>query len=52
MLLSGLLTMTVLLLCSAFFSASEAAMFSLRRAERRELLMGKKAQQTPRPAAG
>ena len=45
MLLPGLLTMTVLLLCSAFFSASEAAMFSLRRAERRELLKGKKSQQ-------
>ncbi|MGO9107795.1 MAG: CNNM domain-containing protein [Thermoguttaceae bacterium] len=46
MLLSGLLTMTVLLLCSAFFSASEAAMFSLRRAQRRELSDGSRAQQT------
>src|SRR5271157_1675912 len=46
MLLSGLLAMTALLLCSAFFSASEAAMFSLRRAQRRELSKGSKAQQT------
>jgi CBS domain containing-hemolysin-like protein len=45
MLLPALLTMAVLLLCSAFFSASEAAMFSLRRAQRRELAKGSKAQQ-------
>ncbi len=45
MLLPGLLTMTVLLLCSAFFSASEAAMFSLRRVQRRELSKGSRAQQ-------
>ena len=37
--------MAVLLLCSAFFSASEAAMFSLRRAQRRELSKGSRAQQ-------
>jgi len=37
--------MAILLLCSAFFSASEAAMFSLRRAERRELSKGSRAQQ-------
>ena len=41
----GLLTMAILLLCSAFFSASEAAMFSLRRVERRELAKGSRAQQ-------
>jgi putative hemolysin len=46
MLIPGLLTMALLLLCSAFFSASEAAMFSLRRAQRRELAKGSKAQQT------
>ncbi len=40
MLLPGLLTMLALLLCSAFFSASKAAMFSLRRAQRRELGKG------------
>jgi Mg2+/Co2+ transporter CorB len=45
MLLPGLLTMAVLLLCSAFFSAIEAAMFSLRRAQRRELSKGSRAQQ-------
>ena len=45
MLLSGLLTMALLLLCSAFFSASEAAMFSLRKAQRKELAKGSKAQQ-------
>ena len=45
MLLPGLLTMAILLLCSAFFSASEAAMFSLRRAQRRELSKGSGAQQ-------
>jgi CBS domain containing-hemolysin-like protein len=45
MLLSGLLTMAVLLLCSAFFSASEAAIFSLRRTQRRELSKGSRAQQ-------
>ena len=33
------------LLCSAFFSASEAALFSLRRAQRRELSKGSRAQQ-------
>src|SRR5271169_2761244 len=37
--------MAVLLLCSAFFSASEAALFSLRRAQRRELSKGSGAQQ-------
>jgi CBS domain containing-hemolysin-like protein len=46
MLLSSLLTMAILLLCSAFFSASEAAMFSLRRAQRREFSQGSRAQQT------
>ncbi len=45
MLLPGLLTMTVLLFCSAFFSASEAALFSLRRVQRRELSKGSKAEQ-------
>jgi len=40
MLLPGLLAMLLLLLCSAFFSASEAALFSLRRAARRELSKG------------
>jgi len=45
MLLPGLLTMAILLLCSAFFSASEAAMFSLRRAQRREFPKGSRAQQ-------
>ena len=45
-LLPGLLTMTVLLLCSAFFSASEAAMFSLRRAQSRVSPPGSRAQQT------
>jgi putative hemolysin len=45
MLFPGLLSMLVLLLCSAFFSASEAAIFSLRRAHRRELAVGSKAQQ-------
>jgi len=37
--------MAVLLLCSAFFSASEAAMFSLRKAQRKELSKGTRAQQ-------
>src|SRR3974377_200324 len=46
MLLPGLLSMIVLLFCSAFFSASEAALFSLRRVERRELWKGSSAQQT------
>ena len=46
MLLPGLLPMVVLLFCSAFFSASEAAMFSLRRAQRREFPHGSRAQQT------
>ena len=32
--------MAVLLVCSAFFSASEAALFCLRRPERRELAAG------------
>src|ERR1700758_5161147 len=45
MLLPGLLAMLVLLLCSAFFSASEAALFSLRRAARRELSTGGRAAQ-------
>ncbi|MEI8372390.1 MAG: CNNM domain-containing protein [Planctomycetota bacterium] len=45
MLLPCLLTMTVLLLGSAFFSASEAAMFSLRKAQRRELSKGSRAEQ-------
>ena len=36
--------MALLLVCSAFFSASEAAMFSLRRAQRRELAGGTRAQ--------
>jgi CBS domain containing-hemolysin-like protein len=43
--LLGLLSMTALLLCSAFFSASEAALFSLRRSQRRELSKGPGAQQ-------
>jgi CBS domain containing-hemolysin-like protein len=38
--------MLVLLLCSAFFSASEAAMFSLRRAQSRASPPGSRAQQT------
>jgi CBS domain containing-hemolysin-like protein len=38
--------MALLLLCSAFFSASEAAMFSLRRALRRESSQGSRAEQT------
>jgi putative hemolysin len=46
MLLPGLFAMSLLLLGSAFFSASEAAMFSLRRAQRRELSKGSAAQQT------
>lgn len=37
--------MLVLLLCSAFFSASEAALFSLRRVQRRELGKGTRAAQ-------
>jgi CBS domain containing-hemolysin-like protein len=37
--------MAILLLCSAFFSASEAAMFSLRRVQRKELSKGSGAQQ-------
>jgi CBS domain containing-hemolysin-like protein len=37
--------MALLLLCSAFFSASEAAMFSLRRAHRRDLSKGSKTEQ-------
>ncbi len=45
MLLPGLGAMFVLLLCSAFFSASEAALFSLRRAARRELSKGGRAAQ-------
>jgi CBS domain containing-hemolysin-like protein len=45
MLLPGLLAMSLLLLCSAFFSASEAALFSLRRAQRRALGQGGMAQQ-------
>jgi len=45
MLLPGLLAMAVLLFCSAFFSASEAAMFSLRRVQRRELSRASRAQQ-------
>src|SRR5208283_126461 len=45
MLVPGLLAMAVLLLCSAFFSASEAAMFSLRKAQRRELSRGSTSQQ-------
>lgn len=40
MLVSWLIAMLVLLLCSAFFSASEAAMFSLRRSQRREMAAG------------
>jgi CBS domain containing-hemolysin-like protein len=40
MLLPGLLAMLLLLACSAFFSASEAAMFSLRRVQRREWSKG------------
>ncbi len=46
MLLPGLLAMMVLLLWSAFFSASEAAMFSLRRPHRRDLSHASRAQQT------
>ena len=45
MFLPGLLTMSILLLCSAFFSASEAALFSLRRVQRRELSKGSRAEQ-------
>ena len=45
MLLPGLGAMFVLLLCSAFFSASEAAMFSLRRAQRREMSKGDRIEQ-------
>ena len=45
MLLPGLLTMALLLFCSAFFSASEAAMFSLRRAQRRRLPKSSRAEQ-------
>jgi putative hemolysin len=45
MLVPGLLAMLLLLLCSAFFSASEAALFSLRRAQRRELGKGGRAEQ-------
>ena len=44
MLITGLTAMALLLLCSAFFSASEAAMFSLRRAQRRELAGDSRAQ--------
>ena len=52
MLLPGLLTMAILLLCSAFFSASEAAMFSLRRAQRKELSEGFQGTADHCPAAG
>ena len=45
MLLPGLFAILILLLCSAFFSASEAALFSLRRAQRRELDKGGRAAQ-------
>ena len=45
MFLPGVFAMVVLLLCSAFFSASEAALFSLRRAARRELSKGGRAAQ-------
>ncbi len=46
MLLPGLLTMVLLLLSSAFFSAGEAATFSLRRADRKGLASGTLAQQS------
>ena len=38
--------MALLLLCSAMFSAGEAAMFSLRRSQRRAMSTGNKSQQT------
>ena len=45
MLLPGLLTMLVLLFASAFFSASEAALFSLPRGQRKRLVEGSRRQQ-------
>jgi len=45
----GLIAMGVLILCSAFFSSSEAALFTLRRAQRRRLAAGNRPQ---RIAAG
>lgn len=47
--ISWLVAMGALLLCSAFFSGSEAAMFSLRRSQRRQMAGGTRAQ---RIAAG
>ena len=40
----GLAAMAVLILCSAFFSGSEAALFYLRRPDRRSLQSGHSAQ--------
>ena len=42
--LPWLLTMAVLIGCSAFFSASEAALFSLRAADRRLMSLGTRAE--------
>ena len=43
-LLPWLVAMVVLIACSGFFSASEAALFSLRAADRRQLQVGNRAQ--------